>query len=166
MHRIALYPGSFDPLTNGHVNIIERGLSLCDELVVAIVHNPNKSAMFTLEERMEVLREVFPDDRRVRLTTFSGLLVNYARETGASAILRGLRAVADFEYEYQMANMNRRLAPEVETVFLMAEPGSFFVSSRLVKEVALLGGDISASVPPQVLRRLNAKVNQLQGKGA
>lgn len=166
MHRIALYPGSFDPLTNGHVNIIERGLALCDELVVAIVHNPNKSAMFTLEERMEVLREVFPDDRRVRLTTFSGLLVNYARETGASAILRGLRAVADFEYEYQMANMNRRLAPEVETVFLMAEPGSFFVSSRLVKEVALLGGDISASVPPQVLRRLNAKVNQLQGKGA
>ncbi|NDE17984.1 pantetheine-phosphate adenylyltransferase [bacterium] len=108
MQRIALYPGSFDPLTNGHVNIIERGLALCDELVVAIVHNPNKAPMFTVEERMEILREVFPDERRVRLTTFSGLLVNYAREVQANSILRGLRAVADFEYEYQMANMNRR----------------------------------------------------------
>jgi len=166
MQRIALYPGSFDPLTNGHVNIIERGLSLCDELVVAIVHNPNKAPMFSVEERMEILREVFPDEQRVRLTTFSGLLVNYAREVRANAILRGLRAVADFEYESQMANMNRRLAPEVETVFLMAEPGSFFVSSRLVKEVALLGGDISGSVPPQALARLTAKVNQLQGKRA
>jgi pantetheine-phosphate adenylyltransferase len=166
MHRIALYPGSFDPLTNGHVNIIERGLALCDELVVAIVHNPNKAPMFSVEERMQILREVFPDEQRVRLTTFSGLLVNYAREVQASAILRGLRAVADFEYESQMANMNRRLAPEVETVFLMAEPGSFFVSSRLVKEVALLGGDISGSVPPQALARLTAKVRQLQGKGA
>lgn len=165
MHRIALYPGSFDPLTNGHVNIIERGLALCDELVVAIAHNPNKSPMFSVEERMTILREVFPDEKRVRLTQFSGLLVNYARDVGASSILRGLRAVADFEYEYQMANMNRRLAPEVETVFLMAEPGSFFVSSRLVKEVALLGGDISGSVPPEVLRRLNAKVNQIQCEG-
>ena len=131
--NIAIYPGSFDPPTNGHVNIIERGLALCDELVVAVARNISKSAMFTLEERMEMLHDIFGDRAGLRIDSFEGLLVDYARNSGIRTILRGLRAVADFEYEYQMANMNRQLAPGVETVFLMADPTTFYVSSRLVK---------------------------------
>jgi len=160
MMRLAIYPGSFDPLTNGHVNIIERALGLCDHLVVAVARNISKSAVFSTDERLDMVREVFHDDSRVTVEAFEGLLVDYARRRGASVIVRGLRAVADFEYEYQMANMNRQLASNVETVFLMANPSNFYVSSRLVKEVALLGGDISQAVPETVLRRLSARFGQ------
>lgn len=158
MTRIAIYPGSFDPPTNGHVNIIERGLTICDQLVVAVAENMSKTAMFTLEERMEMLSEVFADRSNLVIESFSGLLVDYARQRGANTLLRGLRAVADFEYEYQMANMNKSLAPGVETVFLMADPNTFYVSSRLVKEVARLGGDPSGAVPPVVLQRIQEKL--------
>jgi pantetheine-phosphate adenylyltransferase len=161
MTRIALYPGSFDPLTNGHQNIIERSLRLCDRLVVAVSVNPSKSAMFTVEERLALIREVFADEPRIELTTFSGLLVEFARTIEATMLIRGLRAVADFEYEYQMSSMNRKLVPSIETVFLMAEPGSFFVSSRLVKEVALLGGDLTGVVPEKVRTRLTERVAEL-----
>lgn len=153
MTRIALYPGSFDPVTNGHVNIVERGLDLFDEVIIAVAWNPNKTGLFSAEERLEIIREVF-DSPRVRATRFEGLLVDFARECQAQAILRGLRSVGDFEYEYQMANMNRQLAPGLQTVFLMAEPDQFYVSSRIVKEVAALGGDIASVVPDAVLRRL------------
>jgi pantetheine-phosphate adenylyltransferase len=152
--RTAIYPGSFDPLTRGHVTIIDRGLRVFDEITIAVATNPGKNAAFSMDERIEMVREVFEHEPRILVATFSGLLVNYARECGAAAILRGLRAVSDFEYEYQMASMNRSLAPDIETVFLMAEPDAFFVSSRLVKEVASLGGDVSASVPASVNKRI------------
>lgn len=158
MHRVAIYPGSFDPLTNGHVNIIERGLDLFDTVVVAVARNISKTGMFTIEERLAMVTDVFGDHPRLEVDTFEGLLVDYARQRGAGTILRGLRAVADFEYEYQMANMNRTLAPQVETLFLMADPTTFYVSSRLVKEVASLGGDIEQVVPPVVRARLLDKL--------
>lgn len=154
MARTAIYPGSFDPPTRGHVTIVTRGLGIFDKVIVAVATNPGKNPLFTMDERMDMMREVFNDQPRVDVRTFSGLLVDAARAHGACAILRGLRAVADFEYEYQMASMNRRLAGDVETVFLMAEPDEFFVSSRLVKEVASLGGDISGVVPPSVQKRI------------
>lgn len=157
MSRIALYPGSFDPLTNGHISLVERGLDIFDEVIVAVAHNPNKTGLFSVEERLEIVREVFKTPR-VKATTFQGLLVNFAKEMNAHAILRGLRSVGDFEYEYQMANMNRQLAPGLQTVFLMAEPDQFYVSSRLVKEVSSLGGDVTSVVPEPVLRRL-AKIH-------
>jgi pantetheine-phosphate adenylyltransferase len=155
--RIAIYPGSFDPPTLGHTTIIERAARLFDHVVVAVARNPGKNALFSTDERIEMLRELFGHAPSVAVDTFDGLLVDYARLRGACAIVRGLRAVADFEYENQMASMNRTLAPGIETVFLMAEPSAFFVSSRLVKEVASLGGDVSACVPPAVLTRLLAR---------
>ncbi len=159
MTRIAIYPGSFDPPTNGHINIIERGLTICDRLVVAVARNMSKTAMFSLEERMEMLEEHFRGRTNLVVESFEGLLVDYAKQRGATTLLRGLRAVADFEYEYQMANMNKSLAPGVETVFLMADPNTFYVSSRLVKEVAHLGGDVSGAVPALVLDRIQDKLN-------
>lgn len=158
MAQTAIYPGSFDPLTNGHVNIIERATGICDHLVIAVVRNISKNAMFSMEERLDMLREVVGDRDDVSFDTFDGLLVDYARSRGARMIVRGLRAVADFEYEYQMANMNRHLASGVETVFLMADPTTFYVSSRLVKEVASLGGDITDVVPAPVFARMQAKL--------
>ncbi|MCB9530499.1 MAG: pantetheine-phosphate adenylyltransferase [Myxococcales bacterium] len=152
--RRAIYPGSFDPLTNGHVNVIERSLRLCDRLIVAVARNISKTALFSVDERIEMVREVFADEPRLEVHAFEGLLVDYAQSVGAHVIMRGLRAVADFEYEYQMANMNRTLAPGVETAFIMADPANFYVSSRLVKEVASLGGDIAHAVPPTVFARL------------
>ncbi|MFT4704991.1 MAG: pantetheine-phosphate adenylyltransferase [Bradymonadia bacterium] len=162
MSSRALYPGSFDPLTLGHVDIIRRGLNVFDHVVVAVVSNPNKATMFTVEERVEMIEEVFAGEERISIDGFSGLLVAYAQNNDTPVILRGLRAVADFEYEYQMASMNRSLAPGIETVFLMAEPTTFFVSSRLAKEVARLGGDISHVVPPTVFTRVHARLAQLQ----
>ena len=159
MPTTAIYPGSFDPLTNGHVNIINRGLEFCDHLVIAVARNISKTAMFTIEERLEMAYEVFGDRKEVQVESFEGLLVDYAKSRGASVLLRGLRAVADFEYEYQMANMNRQLAPGVETVFLMADPTTFYVSSRLVKEVATLGGDVTDVVPAAVLARITDKLS-------
>jgi pantetheine-phosphate adenylyltransferase len=161
--RRAIYPGSFDPLTNGHIDIIERGRRLFDEVVVAILVNQNKQSLFTVEERLEIIREAVPDPG-VRVDTFDGLLVHYAAAQGATAVLRGIRAVSDYEYELQMALMNRRLEPNVETVFLMSTEAYSFVSSRLVKEVASLGGSIVGLVPALVEERLRARFGHATDK--
>ncbi len=155
---IAIYPGSFDPITNGHLDLIERGSALFDKLIVAILRNEEKRALFSVEERIEMLNEVIPRFSNVEVASFDGLLVDYAAHCGASVILRGIRAVSDYEYELQMALMNRRLRPEIETVFLMAGEAHSFISSRLVKEVIGLGGNISGLVPSSVEGRLRKRV--------
>jgi pantetheine-phosphate adenylyltransferase len=156
--RRAIYPGSFDPVTNGHLDIIGRACHLFDEVVVAILINPNKAPLFTVGERVEMLGDVlnshFP---QVRVDTFTGLLVEYAVRQQAQAVVRGIRAISDYEYELQMALMNRRLAPSVETIFLMAPQEYSFISSRLVKEVFTLGGSVEGFVPPLVIERMKAK---------
>lgn len=156
----AIFPGSFDPITNGHLDLIERGSRLFDRLIVAVLHNEVKQALFTVEERVEMLREVVADIPNVEVGCFDGLLVSYAAARGARVILRGIRAVADYEYELQMALMNRRLEPRVETVFLLASEDNSFVSSRMVKEVVGLGGDISSFVPAPVARRLHNRFKE------
>lgn len=155
--RLAVYPGSFDPLTNGHVDIILRGARLFDRIVIAILVNLDKAPLFPLDERVALAREVFRDQPNVEVDTFEGLLVDYARRRQASAIVRGLRAVSDFEYELQMALMNRRLNPDVETVFMMPAEPYTYVSSRLVKEVVALGGSVRGLVPPVIEARLRDK---------
>jgi pantetheine-phosphate adenylyltransferase len=156
--RTAVYPGSFDPLTNGHVAIIQRGLKVFDRLVVAVANNPQKNPMFTVAERKAMISETLGDDPRVEVDSFDALLVDYARRKGVHTVLRGLRAVSDFEYEFQIANMNRHLLPDVETVFVMTGEDYFFVSARLVREVATFGGDVSAFVPANVLDALRRKL--------
>jgi len=153
----AVYPGSFDPLTNGHLDLIERSLRIFDELIVAVVTNPAKSALFTDTERMEMIREATRSFRHIEIMVFEGLLVDFVRKVGAGAIVRGLRAVSDFEYEFQMALMNRKLREEVETVFLMPHEAYSYISSRLIKEVAGYGGSVTGLVPPGVERRLTEK---------
>jgi pantetheine-phosphate adenylyltransferase len=155
--NIAIYPGSFDPLHNGHVDIIRRGSRLFDRIVVAILLNIEKSPLFTVQERVEIAREVFRDTPNVEVDTFDGLLVDYARRKGANAIVRGLRAISDFEYEMQMALMNRNLNPAVETVFMMPAETYTYVSSRIVKEVVALGGTVTNLVPSIVDERLRRK---------
>jgi pantetheine-phosphate adenylyltransferase len=152
--RIAIFPGSFDPITNGHVDIIRRGVRLFDRVIVGVLVNAGKQPHFTPDERVAIIREVFAGEPAVDAETFDGLLVDYVTRRGAAAIVRGLRAVSDFEYEMQMAHMNRHLSPTVETVFLMPDDAHTFLSSRLVKEVFSLGGDVAAFVPPAVHRRL------------
>lgn len=156
--RIALYPGSFDPLTNGHLDILSRARRLADRVVVAILENDAKTPLFSVAERIEMIREILGDEGSTPVRSFSGLLVDFAREVGATLIVRGLRAVSDYEYELQMALMNRRLIPSIETVFLMAKEEYSYVSSRLVKEVARLGGDLTGVVPESVRRRLAARI--------
>ena len=158
MKTIAIYPGSFDPITKGHLDLIERGSRLVDNLVVAILRNEEKRVLFSIEERIEMLEEVVSQFDNVEVASFDGLLVDYAAETGAKLIIRGIRAVSDYEYELQMALMNRRLRPEIETVFLMAGEAYSFVSSRLVKEVISLGGNIAGLVPPTVESRLKKRL--------
>ena len=153
----AIYPGSFDPLTMGHVDIIQRGSRLFERIVVAVLINADKSPLFSVHERVEIAREVFRDRTNVEVDTFDGLLVDYARRRQANVIVRGLRAVSDFEYEMQMALMNRRLNTEVETVFMMPAEPYTYVSSRLVKEVVALGGSVKGIVPEIVERRLREK---------
>ncbi len=155
--RLAVYPGSFDPLTNGHVDIIQRGARLFDRIVIALLVNPDKSALFSIAERAEMVREVFASQSNVEVDTFDGLLVDYARCRRANVIVRGLRAISDFEYEMQMALMNRRLSAELETVFMMPAEPYTYVSSRLVKEVFALGGSVAGLVPEAVEARLAAK---------
>jgi len=155
--NVAIYPGSFDPLTNGHVDIIQRGSRLFDRIVVAILLNVEKAPLFTVEERVDIAREVFRKNPNVEIDTFDGLLVEYARRKGASVIVRGLRAISDFEYEMQMALMNRNLNPEVETVFMMPAETYTYVSSRIVKEVVALGGSVTNLVPAIVEARLREK---------
>ena len=151
---IAIYTGSFDPITNGHLDLIARGCRLFDRLIVSILRNETKPPLFTVEERMEMLREVVGCFPNVEVDSFNGLLADYAAEKGATALLRGIRAISDYEYELQMALMNRRLRPEIETVFMMASEAHSFISSRLVKEVFGLGGRITGLVPPSVEIRL------------
>jgi pantetheine-phosphate adenylyltransferase len=158
--RTAVYPGSFDPLTNGHVAIIQRGLKVFDRLVVAVANNPAKNPMFTVAERKAMITEALGDDPRIEVDSFDALLVDYARRKGVHTVLRGLRAVSDFEYEFQIANMNRHLLPDVETVFVMTGEDYFFVSARLVREVATFGGDVSAFVPANVLEALARKLKR------
>ena len=154
---MAVYPGSFDPITNGHLDIIARGLSVFDEVTIAILLNPEKQPLFTGEERVQIIREAHRSDPRVKVETFTGLLVDYAERAGATVIVRGLRAISDFEYEFQMALMNRHLNPRIETVFMMPAERYSYLSSRLVKEVFQLGASVHELVPPVVERRLREK---------
>lgn len=157
MRRIAIYPGSFDPVTNGHLDIIKRGLKLFDHIIIAILHNPNKQFLFTIEERIEMLKSSIKDLSNVEADSYNGLLVDYAQKKKAQAILRGIRAVSDFEYEFQMALMNRRLNRDIQTVSLMTGLRWIFTSSSIIKEAAKFGGDISGMVPQLVEQKLKDK---------
>jgi len=155
----AIYPGTFDPLTNGHLDLIARGSKIVDHLVVAILRNVNKGTpLFTVEERLEMIREAAEAFPNVSVQTFDGLLVDFARQQEAVAVLRGIRAISDYEYEFQMAMMNRKLDPELETIFMLPHEKYTYVSSRLIKGVFQLGGDVSSLVPALVMDRLRAKV--------
>ncbi len=154
---VAIYPGSFDPLTNGHLSLIQRSLKMFDRLIVAIAVNPKKTPLFTEDERRQLIREACDNDPRVEVDAFHGLLVDYVKRRNVSVVIRGLRAVSDFEYEFQLANMNRKLAPTVETVFMMTGEDYFYISSQLVREVASFGGDVTGLVPANVNEKLKAR---------
>lgn len=157
MKRIAIYPGSFDPVTNGHIDIVRRARTLFDEIVVAILHNPKKESLFSLEERMLMLKESMQEIPGLKFDSFGGLLIDYAHQRNAQAILRGMRAVSDFEYEFQLALMNRKLDRDIQTVFLMTGLRWIFTSSSIIKEAAQFGGDITDMVPPIVNEKLKQK---------
>lgn len=161
MGVIGIYPGSFDPLHLGHVDLVRRAARMSDKLIVAVLDNSTKSCLFSVEERLDLLRTCLGGISGVEIGTFRGLLVDYARQQGATVVIRGLRAVSDFEYEFQMALMNRSLRPEIETVFLTPSQDFTFLSSRLVKEVAGLGGDVTSLVPPAVLQALRRKAGEM-----
>jgi len=172
MTKKAIYPGSFDPITNGHIDIIQRGLKIFDKIVIAVLENPVKSPLFSTEERIKMISQIFGRERRVEVRSFHGLLVDFARKSKAQIVIRGLRAVSDFEYEFQMALMNRKLCSEVETFFMMPNVLYTFLSSKVVKEVFALGASVRGLVPPLVERKLHEKfvkdrksflMNQRQG---
>jgi len=158
--RVAVFPGSFDPITNGHIDIIERAQEIFDEIIVAVLENPQKECLFNIQERVEMIREIFSNSPNVKIETFEGLLMNYMRKKGARVVIRGLRAISDFEYEFQMALMNRKLNPEVETLFMMPNVVYSYLSSRLVKEVYSLGGCVKNLVPPVVEKYLEKKLKR------
>jgi pantetheine-phosphate adenylyltransferase len=158
--RRAIYPGSFDPVTNGHLDVIERGRKLFDEVIVAVAYNEEKKALFSLEERLQLLEQSIGKIANVRIAQFDGLLVDFAVAQKASAVMRGLRAVSDFEFEFQMALMNRKLETAVETIFLMPKEEYTYLSSRIIKEIARLHGDVSSFVPPAVVKALKRKFSQ------
>jgi pantetheine-phosphate adenylyltransferase len=160
MQKVAIYPGSFDPVTNGHLDILERGLNIFDKIIVAIMHNPVKEYLFTVEERFEMLSLTLNDLKNVEIDTFGGLLVDYVAKRKAQAILRGMRAVSDFEYEFQMALMNRRLNRDIQTVFLMTGLRWIFTSSSIIKEAAQFGGNIEGMVSPSVNQKIKEKFRQ------
>jgi pantetheine-phosphate adenylyltransferase len=158
MGKIAVYPGSFDPITNGHLDLIKRGLKIFDRIIVLVAHNPNKASfLFSVEERVELVKEAAKDCKGVEVASFEGLLVDYVKKTGANIILRGLRALSDFEYEFQLTLINRRLNRDVETVFLMTSNEWFFTSSQIIKEAASLGAPVEGLVPDIVCRKLKEK---------
>ena len=157
---LAIYPGTFDPITNGHLSIIKRGLKIFERLIIAILHNPQKAPLFTLEERIEMIRESIKGIPNVEVDYFDGLLIDYAVRKEATVILRGLRAMSDFEYEFQMALMNRKLNREIQSVFLMTDYKWFYTSSTIIKEAARFGGDVSGLVPEIVNRKLKEKFSQ------
>jgi len=156
--RVALFPASFDPVTNGHLDVVHRSLRIFDALIVAVAVNLDKNSVFTLPERLDALRAVLADEPRVSVTCFDGLTVDFARQSGACAIIRGVRAMSDFEYEFEMALMNRHLCPDVETIFLMASQEHLFVSSSRLKELVRFGQDVAEFVPPLVAKRLQEKL--------
>ncbi len=158
MEKKAVYPGSFDPITNGHVDIIHRGLKVFDKIIVAVLDNPQKAPYFSTRERVAMIREIFAGQKKIVVRSFHGLLVDFVRANGANVVIRGLRAISDFEYEFQMALMNQNLGPDIETFFMMPNVKFSYLSSNLVKEVAFLGGRISGLVPGSVARRLRNKI--------
>ncbi len=164
--RIGVYPGTFDPVTLGHMDIIRRGAKLVDRLVIGVTTNPSKSPMFTVEERIAMVRREVDGEGAIEVVDFDALLMTFAERQGASVIIRGLRAVADFEYEYQMAGMNQQLNHRIETVFLMADVSLQPIASRLVKEIAMFGGDVSKFVTPTVEQDVRARVEKLGRKGS
>ncbi|MCG6891659.1 MAG: pantetheine-phosphate adenylyltransferase [Gammaproteobacteria bacterium] len=158
MAGIAIYPGTFDPVTRGHIDVVERASKMFNRVVIGVADSPAKQPFFNLDERLDMLQTVFTGQKNVLVKPFSGLLIDFARQCGAGIIVRGLRAISDFEYEVQLAGMNRSLAPEIETVFLTAAQRYAFVSSSLVREIARLDGDVSEFLHPEVLTRLSAKL--------
>ncbi|MFO7883277.1 MAG: pantetheine-phosphate adenylyltransferase [Desulfobacteraceae bacterium] len=158
--KTAIYPGSFDPLTNSHIDIIERGLKIFDKVIVAIMHNPAKTCLFSVEERLEMIKKSFKNNKNILVDSFDGLVVDYARRHNAVALLRGMRAISDFENEFQMALMNRRLNRDIQTVFLMTGLRWIFTSSSIIKEVAMFGGDITGMVPSPVKCRMEKKFSR------
>jgi len=159
MEKVAIYPGSFDPITNGHIDMVERGLRLFDKIIVCIMCNPGKETLFTIEERLEMIRESLKKFPNLEIDSFDGLLVDYGAKRNANAILRGMRAVSDFEYEFQLALMNRKLNRKIQTVFLMTGFRWIFTSSSIIKEAARFGGDVTGMVPPMVNQKLKEKFN-------
>ncbi|NLB34635.1 MAG: pantetheine-phosphate adenylyltransferase [Elusimicrobia bacterium] len=157
MNSLAIYPGSFDPVTNGHIDIIDKSLGIFDKIVVAIIVNPSKKTLFSIKEREMMLKSIFKDNEKIEIRSFEGLLVDFATLIGADTVIRGLRAVSDFEYEFQMALMNQRLNPKIKSVYLMPSPEFSFISSSIIKEVFFFGGDIAGLVPRGVVEFLEKK---------
>lgn len=164
LERVAIYPGTFDPFTNGHLSLVRRGLGVFDRIIVAVAQDSGKNPLFSLDERVAMIREVFQGQARVAVEGFTGLLVDYVSQNGFNTVLRGLRAVSDFEYEFQMALMNRKLKPSIHTVFMMTDYRWLYISSTIIKDVARLGGPISSFVPEAILGQINARINECRAR--